>query len=135
MRCTSSDLIIPRCRFWIGPCAGCARPSAPQPASTLIRLIADRRVPKHYQTVKINLFGGLQGIRNFEPARQRIETDKIERFGNTKMKERQLAEARMEPPIAHRRFRIDAARLGQPIDGLLLAADLVDQLERNPLPA
>src|SRR5262249_62247361 len=50
------------------------------------------------------------------------------------MKERQLAEAGMEPPITHRRFRIDAARLGQPIDGLLLAADLVDKLERNRLP-
>src|SRR5258708_30133509 len=51
------------------------------------------------------------------------------------MKERQLAEAGMEPPVAHRRFRIDVAGLDEPVDCLLLAADLVSKLEGNRLPA
>src|SRR5262249_10341803 len=51
------------------------------------------------------------------------------------MKERQLAEAGMEPPVAHRRFRIDVAGLGKPIDGLLLTADLGGKVERNRPPA
>src|SRR5262249_36601049 len=51
------------------------------------------------------------------------------------MKERQLAEAGMEPPVAHRRFRIDVTGLGEVIYCLLLAADLVGKLKRNGLPA
>jgi len=41
----------------------------------------------------------------------------------------------MEPPVAHWRFRIDVAGLGEPVDCLLLATDLVGKLKRNCLPA
>src|SRR5262249_41965412 len=51
------------------------------------------------------------------------------------MKERQLAETRMEPPVAYRRFRIDVAGLGEVFYCLLLATDLVGKLKRNGLPA
>src|ERR1700736_5889143 len=51
------------------------------------------------------------------------------------MKERQLAEARVKPPIAYRRFRVDIAAFGEPVDRLLLAADFIGELELDRLPA
>src|SRR5260370_42551806 len=51
------------------------------------------------------------------------------------MNEGRLAEGGREPSVAHWRFRIDVAGLGEVIYCLLLAADLVGKLERNRLPA
>jgi len=92
-------------------------------------LIAGRRVPKHQQTVKIELFGCLQGTRHFEIACQCAEAPNIEHFGNSKMKERELAEGGIQPPVTYRRLRIDITRLSEPVDRILLAADLVGKLK------
>src|SRR5262249_39448628 len=70
-----------------------------------------------------------------ELGRQQAETQKIEHLGNPKMNERQLAEAGMKPPVAHRRFWVDVAGLGKPVDCLLLATDLVGKFKRHGLSA
>src|SRR5712664_4002522 len=77
----------------------------------------------------------MQRTRHLKRGRERTEAQIIEDLGSAKMQKRELAEAGMEPPVAHRRLRIDVVRLGKPVDGFLLAPDLVGELQRNRLPA
>ena len=86
-------------------------------------------MPKRQHPVKIELFHRLQQTDGFEPARHRAEADGFEQGGRAEVQERQLAEAGVQAPVPDRQFRIDVGGLGEPLDRVALAADLVGKSE------
>src|SRR5262244_804357 len=121
MRCTSSDLII-------AAVPGLTERIAPP-------LIRNWRVPKGQETVKVETLHRLHRAPLFQPPRERAQTDRLEGRDHGGVQERQVAEPVAQPIVAHRRRRIDVLFLRQPRKRGSLVADLVDELERDALPA
>src|SRR5690242_15901991 len=96
--------------------------------------IRGRRVPKRQKAVKIETIEGLHGPRFLDPAGDRPEPDHVE-SGCPEVQKTEIAEARTQTPVAHRRLGIDALVLRQPSDRGLLGSDLVDELQPEGLPA
>src|SRR5215467_1167173 len=122
MRCTSSDLII------AAAVPGLTERIAPP-------LVRDWRVPKGQETVKVETLHRLHRAPLFQPPRERAQTDRLEGRDHGGVQERQVAEPVAQPIVAHRRRRIDVLFLRQPRKRGSLVADLVDELERDTLPA
>src|SRR5258707_8245569 len=123
MRCTSSDLII---------AAG-----APDIADRIVPpLISDCRVPKGQETVKVETLDRLHRGPLFEVLCERAQPQRLEATDDgCRMQEGHVAEPLAQAIVAHGRGRIDVLFLRQPSDRRPLVADLVDELERDALPA
>src|ERR1051325_7682410 len=101
---TNSDLII-----------GLA-PSAPVANLMCAASVRRRRVPNGHQTVKVEPVDGLHRSPVPEALGKATESNGIEQPDRPSVQERQVAEPRVEPVVAHRGLRIDALFLGKPVD-------------------
>src|ERR1044071_10342028 len=97
---TNSDLII-----------GLA-PSAPVANLMCAASVRRRRVPNGHRTVKVEAVAGLHRAPVPEVLGKAAEPHGVEQPDRSRVQERQVAETRVEPGVAHRGLRIDTLLLG-----------------------
>src|SRR4051794_40790185 len=86
------------------------------------RSIAHWRVPKRQQTVKVESLKRLKRAEALDPARDVLQPERVQYRDGRKMQERQVAEARLELPIANRKICSNSLLFLQPFDSRLLVA-------------
>src|SRR5262249_58844722 len=98
-------------------------------------IIDDWRVQKGQQTVKVETLDRLHRAPLLQALCERAQAQRLEAADHGGMQERPVAEPLAQAIVAHGRIRIDVLLLRQPSQRSPLVADLVDELERDALPA
>src|SRR6202022_2541792 len=75
------------------------------PRRAVARSISSRRVPKGQQTVKVQALDRPDRAPRLKLACERAETHRIEYGGGRHVQDAEIAEARFQLPVAHRRVR------------------------------